>query len=98
ERVHQPKGIAFSLKDYLILVDETGRVIRDDKRGAISSSAEAILNRLNIPAANWIKIVAEFGQLFHGPVGTLEEFSRYCEHLNKRRRHFSSSCEYMQNH
>ena len=98
ERVHQPKGIAFSLKDYLILVDETGRVIRDDKRGAISSSAEAILNRLNIPTANWIKIVAEFGQLFHGPVGTLEEFSRYCEHLNKRRRHFSSSCEYMQNH
>ena len=98
ERVHQPKGIAFSLTDYLILVDETGRVIRADKRGAISSSAEAILNRLNIPAANWIKIVAEFGQLFHGPVGTLEEFSRYCEHLDKRRRHFSKCCEYMQNH
>lgn len=98
ERVHQPKGIAFSLKDYLILVDETGRVIRDDKRGAISSSAEAILNRLNIPAANWIKIVAEFGQLFRGPVGTLQELSRYCEHLNRRRRHFSISCEHMQSY
>ena len=95
EKAYQPKGIAFTLQDYLQLVDETGRVIRDDKRGAISSSAENILNRLNIPAANWIKIVTEFGLLFHGPVGTLQEFSSYCEHLNKRRRHFSSSCQYM---
>ena len=98
ERIHQPKGIAFSLQEYLVLVDETGRIIRDDKRGAIASNAENILNRLNIPVANWVKIVTEFGQLFHGPVGTLQEFSRYCEHLNKRRRHFSSSCEYMQSH
>ncbi|ACJ27649.1 Conserved hypothetical protein [Shewanella piezotolerans WP3] len=98
ERINQPKGIGFSLQDYLLLVDETGRIIRDDKRGAISSNAENILSRLNIPTANWLKIVTEFGQLFHGPVGTLEEFNRYCEHLNKRRRHFSSSCEYMRSH
>ncbi|PKH58031.1 transposase, partial [Shewanella sp. Bg11-22] len=90
------KGINFSLKDYLILVDETGRVISDDKRGAISASAERILSRLNIPAANWVKIITEFGQLFHGPVGTLQELSSYCEHLDKRRRHFSNSCQYMQ--
>jgi hypothetical protein len=36
ERQHQPKGIAFALKDYLELVNDTGRIIRDDKRGAIS--------------------------------------------------------------
>jgi hypothetical protein len=96
ERLNQPKGIAFSLQDYLQLVDETGRVIRSDKRGAISSAAERTLNRLNIPAANWVKIITEFGQLFHGPVGTLQELSRYCEHLDKRRRHFSNSCQYMQ--
>ncbi|MEZ9822221.1 transposase, partial [Shewanella sp. 10N.286.45.A1] len=95
ERANQPKGIAFSLQDYLVLVDETGRAIRDDKRGAIDSKASGILDRLNIPTANWIKIVTEFGQLFHGPVGTLQEFSYYCEHLNKRRRHFSSSCRYI---
>ncbi|MCL1052243.1 transposase, partial [Shewanella abyssi] len=96
EREHQPKGIAFSLKDYLELVDETGRVIRDDKRGAISANAEKILNRLNIPTKNWVKIITEFGQLFHGPVGTLQELDSYCEHLGKRRRHFSNSCQYMQ--
>ncbi|NRD73696.1 transposase [Shewanella sp. VB17] len=95
ERLNQPKGINFALKDYLELIDETGRIIRDDKRGAISANADKILTRLNIPADNWLKITTEFGHLFHGPVGTLQELSRYCEHLNKRRRHFSSSCEYL---
>ena len=95
ERKYQPKGINFSLQDYLMLVDETGRVIRDDKRGAISSEAENILNRLNISMDNWIKIISEFGKLFHGPVGSLQELTHYCEHLEKRRRHFASSCQYL---
>ncbi|NRD75089.1 transposase [Shewanella sp. VB17] len=95
ERLNQPKGINFALKDYLELIDETGRIIRDDKRGAISANADKILTRLNIPADNWLKITTEFGHLFHGPVGTLQELSRYCEHLNKRRRHFFTSCEYL---
>ena len=47
-----------------MLVDETGRVIRDDKRGAISPEADNVLNRLNIPIDNWIKITSEFGKLF----------------------------------
>jgi len=95
ERMRQPKGINFSLKDYLELVDETGRIIRDGKRGAISANAENILNRLNIPAENWLKIITEFGTLFHGPVGTLQELSRYYEHLEKRRRHFSGNSQYL---
>ncbi|NRD74904.1 transposase [Shewanella sp. VB17] len=95
ERLNQPKGINFALKDYLELIDETGRIIRDDKRGAISANADKILTRLNIPADNWLKITTEFGHLFHGAVGTLQELSCYCEHLNKRRRHFSTSCEYL---
>ena len=95
ERLNQPKGINFSLEDYLELVDETGRIIRDDKRGAISSSAVNILTRLNISSDIWIKITSEFGKLFHGPVGTLQELTRYCEHQGKLRRHFAHSCEYL---
>ncbi|MEZ9820080.1 transposase [Shewanella sp. 10N.286.45.A1] len=96
EHQHQPKGIAFSLNDYLELVDETGRIIRDDKRGSISANAQKILHRLNIPTANWLKITTEFGSLFHGPVGTLQELSSYYEHLDKKRRYFSSSSQYLQ--
>jgi hypothetical protein len=39
ERLNQPKGINFALHDYPQLVDETGRIIRDDKRGSISEDS-----------------------------------------------------------
>ena len=101
ERLNQPKGINFALKDYLELVEETGRIIRDDcsntkGRGSISGNCAKILTRLNISSDSWIKITSEFGQLFHGPVGATQELTLYCEHLGKRRRHFSKSCQHFQ--
>jgi REP element-mobilizing transposase RayT len=95
ERNNQPKGVAFSLQDYLELVDGTGRIIRNDKRGAISTNSAKLLTRLNIPQENWLKLTTEFGKLFHGPVGTLQELTHYCEHLEKRRRHFASCCQHL---
>ena len=92
---NQPNGIAFSLTDYLQLVDDTGRIIRNDKRGCISESSAKILNRLNIPHDNWLKLTTEFGKLFHGPVGTLQALTDYCEHLEKRRWHFAASCQHL---
>ncbi|MBO2701880.1 transposase [Shewanella algae] len=93
---NQPSGIAFALKDYLELVDDTGRCIRDDKHGAIGEKSAKLLTRLNIPHENWLKLTTEFGRLFRGPVGTLQELSCYCEHLEKRRRHFATNCQYFQ--
>ncbi|WP_163936987.1 transposase [Paraferrimonas sp. SM1919] len=92
ERANQPKGLAVSVKDYFQLVDETGRVIRHDKRGSISESSLAIFERLNVPAENWLKIVNDFGKLFHGPVGHLQQHDKFCEHTNRVRRHFKQSC------
>jgi len=85
ERLNQPKGINFALQDYLELVFETGRIIRNDKRGAISANAEKILERLNISSENWIEVTSELGKIFHGPEGTLQELTSYCDHLEKRR-------------
>jgi hypothetical protein len=48
---------------------------------ASSLSSIKLLTRLNIPQDNWLKLTTEFGKLFHGPVGTLQELTRYCEHL-----------------
>ena len=96
EKLNQPKGINFVLKDYLQLVDETGRIIRDDKRGSISSSSAKILTRLNISSENWIKLTTEFGKIFRGPVGNTQELTTFCEHLQKRRRHFVQCCKYLE--
>ncbi|MFT6133441.1 MAG: hypothetical protein ACJAW2_002180 [Shewanella sp.] len=36
ERQDMPNGLMFSVKDYIVLVEDTGRIIREDKHGAIS--------------------------------------------------------------
>ncbi len=41
-------AIGFTLRDYLELVDWAGRVIREDKRGAIAESAPPILERIGL--------------------------------------------------
>ena len=48
-------GILFDFEDYLDLVDTTGRIIREGKRGAIPISHPPILQRLNIDLDTWLK-------------------------------------------
>jgi hypothetical protein len=57
-------GILFSLKDYLQLVDTTGRMIRTDKRGAIPINLPPILERLSINRQQWLKQSQQFEKLY----------------------------------
>ena len=41
-----PKGLMFSAKDYLQLVDDTGRIVRADKRGSMSQELTAYCGHL----------------------------------------------------
>jgi REP element-mobilizing transposase RayT len=86
---HQQKktGISFSLKDYLTLVDETGRIIRNDKSGAISAEAESILARLHISDESWLKLTTEFECIFTGAVGTAKHLCEFSEHVGLQRTH-----------
>ena len=53
-REPMPQGLPYRLSDYLELLDWTGRIIRDDKRGAIRGKTPKVLGRLNIEAKNWL--------------------------------------------
>jgi hypothetical protein len=57
-------GILFSLKDYLQLVDSTGRMIRPDKRGAIPINLPPILERLSINRQQWLQQSQQFEKLY----------------------------------
>ena len=57
-----PKGLPFELKDYLELIDLTGRCIREDKTGHIAQRQPELLQRLNISAVNWL-ILTRFPSL-----------------------------------
>jgi hypothetical protein len=47
------QGIFFAFRDYLELVDWTGRIIRNDKRGFIDIALPPILRRLQLSAKQW---------------------------------------------
>jgi hypothetical protein len=46
-------GLLYAFDDYLQLVDWTGRIIRDDKRGSIDQAIPPILARLQIDLEQW---------------------------------------------
>lgn len=94
ERNALPKGLVFELKDYLSLVDDTGRILRGDKCGAIKESSALILERLNLPLENWLNITQEFMELFKGPAGRLPDLQRYSAQLGFQRTAYAKSCQH----
>ena len=87
EHHQKTSGIHFSLKDYLTLVDETGRVLRDDKRSAINHKTANILARLHISERSWLKLTTDFEGIFTGAVGTVEHLCEFSEHVGLQRTH-----------
>ena len=63
-------GLPFLLKDYIELVDWTGRIIRKDKRGAISQDQPPIIERLSFDAESWLILTTQFEQQFGQWVGS----------------------------
>jgi putative transposase len=49
----QEACLPYSLRDYLDLVDGTGRVVRNDKKGYIKSNEARLLSRLGISESQW---------------------------------------------
>ncbi len=56
----QAQGLPFKLTDYLELVELTGRVIREDKRGYVENNLPPILQRLGIEPEQWLKMPTSF--------------------------------------
>ncbi|GHA17734.1 transposase [Arenicella chitinivorans] len=69
-------GIPYRLKDYLALVDWTGRCIRADKRGSIPDQLPPILRRLDFDTRAWLVLTTEFEMRFQSRVGS--------EHISRR--------------
>ena len=65
ETQEEQRGVLFSLADYLELVDYTGRIIRPDKRGAISMTLPPILQRIEIDFSTWLKNSTQFEAVYH---------------------------------
>ena len=58
-------GILFCFKDYLTLVDTTGRIQRQGKRGFIDNNFLPILARLSINLDDWLDHTQNFESIFY---------------------------------
>ena len=88
-----PKGLPFRLNDYLELVDWTGRILREDKRGAISNNLPPILDRRNIDPQHWLYLAKHFESPFKGMVGSAYKLKQACQVLGYQRTPGLRSCE-----
>jgi hypothetical protein len=92
-RQHMPDGLPFKYTEYLELVDWTGRILRDDKRGAIPATTPEILSRLNIDTKHWAYLTRDFESPFKSLVGCAHQVRQACEQLGKCWVHGLKRCE-----
>ena len=88
-----PDGIPFVLSDYLALVDWSGRIIREDKKGHIPEHLQDILQQLDIDPRNWVYLTNNFEHPFKNLVGTVHHVRKTCEGIAKNRVHGIKQCE-----
>ena len=67
------QGWLLKLEEYLELVDETGRCMKEGKRGAISKDLAPILVRMGLRESAWLHTAQHFGNRFY----------RVCGHVHK---------------
>jgi REP element-mobilizing transposase RayT len=91
-RKDMPKGLPFKLTDYLELVDWTGRIIREDKRGSIPEGIPPVLQRLNIEPQHWLYLSKNYESPFKGLVGSVYKLKQACELLGYQRMPGLGSC------
>ncbi len=75
-------AIPFAFEDYLVLVDGTGRAIREDKRGFILGETPAILERLNIDPEQFIRTAGRTLHRFGSAIGKPEHRTERCVSRN----------------
>jgi REP element-mobilizing transposase RayT len=80
-----PRGLPFKLTDYIELIDWTGRIIREDKRGYINNDIPPILHRLNMDVKHWQYMTRHFESKFKGLVGTAYKLKQICQKLGYKR-------------
>ena len=78
-------GLPFKLADYIELVDWTGRIMRQDRRGAIAAELSPILERLALNTDAWQVLTTQFETQFQYWVGSEHIVRQVCSDKHYQR-------------
>jgi len=92
-RKGMPAGLPFRLTDYIELVDWSGRILRDDKKGAISDEIPEILKRLQLDTRHWYYLTRYFEHPFKRLVGAAHHVRAACKALGQHWVQGINQCE-----
>lgn len=86
ESNNNPHAIGFTTKDYLELVDWAGRIVRDNKRGAVSETEPPILDRLGLDSdLFWEHISASIEKQVHPrALGSIDKLKALAERWKQK--------------
>ena len=77
-------AIDFKLLDYIELVDCTGRMIREDKKGAIPEHLAPILMRVGLATQNWVSMIMHFDSSFYQAIGNETQLIHFSKNRKRR--------------
>jgi putative transposase len=70
--------------EYFDLVDQSGRIVRSEKRGAIDADLRPILLRIGANPDAWVETISCFGCKFRLAVGLLPNLRNFADRLGRR--------------
>ncbi|VAW48463.1 Transposase and inactivated derivatives [hydrothermal vent metagenome] len=76
--------LPFYLSSYIDLVDETGRCLRDDKRGFISDKTAKAIDEIGINPDSWLGELKGFKSIGFSAVGTAEQLKDYSNKTKRK--------------
>lgn len=77
-------SLPIEAKSYFELVDWAGRAVREDKRGAIPSHIQPVLQRLGVNEQNWVTNTQHFGSRFHRALGRINRIRQFARRVEQK--------------
>lgn len=77
-------ALPFASEDYFELVDSTGRILREDKRGFISAGSKKLIEAFGIDPNQWIKQVSYFGLTYGCCAGSRDNIIDFSQRFEKK--------------
>jgi hypothetical protein len=77
-------ALPFTREDYFDLVDQTGRIIREDKKGFITGQTPKLITQFGINENHWLDHIQSFVKRYAMCVGSVDNIINFAERFDRQ--------------